>query len=299
MLKKYFLLLGIILLLIISCSRNIQYRDNSEIPDEVNLPLYHTWNSLNEMEYGFPVSPLHDNNLTQGFFPWAGICSHHILAHDYIDAWFFNLSQMRDIQRFYILSPDHFGISLQPYSLTTGSWDSGFGFVESDRQKVLELIRLIDIELDPNVFMIEHGISSLMPYIKKYFPLAKVTAIIHGRESAVNTFITSRLADVLEKEFIENKKNENFLLISADFSHGSNPDETYMNDNNSIRYLKGDSNAGWNTVVCDNRAGIYILDSLGKNNLISNILYHTNSWEISGQGEDDITSYFFVYFADK
>jgi len=279
--------LGIILLLLFSCSR-------SEEP-----PKYHTWNSLKEMEYWSSVFPIPDEIPLKDFFPWAGITSHHILSHEYLDAYFSYLARKRDVKRFFVLSPDHYGVSLRSYSLTIGSWDSGFGFVESDKKKVHALLQALDVELDPDVFIYEHGISAIMPYIKKYFPYAQVVAIIHGRESVVNTLISGFLADVLEEEFDESGKQENFLLISADFSHGENQEATYLNDFNSRRYLIDTINVSWNNVCCDNRAGIYILDRLGKKNLESVIFYHTNSWEISGQEEDDITSYFFAYFADK
>ena len=288
------------LLLIFSCSRNAQQRQpNAESLNVDEIPLYHTWYSLKEMEYGMPFHPLPDEISPDGFFPWAGITSHHILAHEYLDAWFSRLAQMINPLRFYILSPDHYGVSLEPYSLTVGSWESGFGFVESDRSKVRELIELLEVDLDPGVFMVEHGVSALMPYIKKYFPQAKVVAIIHGDESPVNTVISGRLADVLENEFDETGKQENFLIISSDFSHKGGPEDTYINDNYSQQYLQNSANNPWNMVFCDNLAGIYILDRLGKNNLESVIFYHTNSWEISGHDKDDITSYFFVYFADK
>ena len=250
------------------------------------------------MECREPVFPLAEEYPPDGFFPWAGIVSHHILAHVYIDAWFSCLAQIRNIDRFYIISPDHFGLSLWPYSLTTGSWDSGFGFVESDGDKVLQLVKSLDVELDPNVFMYEHGISSVMPYLKKYFPKAEVIAIIISGESEVNTRTIGRLASLLENEFDKKGKKSSFLLISSDFSHGGGIEETALNDYRSAQYLMNAEGAFWNVVICDNRSGIYILDCLVKNNLESVIQYHTNSYEISGV-DYDITSYFFVYFASS
>ena len=309
--KTFFLLCGIIIILLIfSCSRNVPHGAEPGVKFGVTdeILVYHTWLSLKEMEYREPLSPKLLNNsaaglsgkanIPQDFFPWAGITSHHILAHHYLDAWFSQLAQIRNPQRFYIISPDHYGISLEPYSLTIGCWKSGFGIVESDREKVFELAQSLGVELDMGVFAPEHGISALMPYIKKYFPQAKVIAIVHRSEPAVNTFLSGGLAGILENEFDEAGKQENFLIISSDFSHGGNMQETCNYDFNSQRYLKDSRNVSWNSVCCDNRAGIYILDRLGKNNLESCILYHTNSWEISNQGKDDITSYFFVYFAD-
>jgi AmmeMemoRadiSam system protein B len=303
--KTIFLPLGIILIfLMLSCDRKIPdaNSDGSNISNPLEteeVPLYHTWLSLNEMEYGVPLPPPPLEILPHGFFPWAGIASHHLLAHEYLDAWFSRLAEMRKPNRFYILSPDHFGISTEPYALTTGSWESGFGPVESDKNKVKELTNLLEVDLDTRVFQYEHGASVLMPYIKKYFPDTKVVVIAYKSEGAVNIPISRRLADALENEFDEKGKQENFLLISTDFSHHADVEETGRRDHYSEQYLRNTGNTSWNMVVCDNRPAMYIIDRLGKNNLQSFILYHTNSWEISNQWEDDVTSYFFVYFGDR
>jgi AmmeMemoRadiSam system protein B len=284
----------IICLIVLSCNRSVSKFSGAE-----ETPVYHTWQSLREIDYGEPIpSPLGEIP-PQGFFPWAGIASHHLLAHEYLDSWFSRLAEMRKPRCFYILSPAHYGVSLEPYSLTIGSWESGFGKVESDRAKVYALVELLEVGLDPRAFEVEHGVSTLMPYIKKYFPDAKVVAIAHEGEAPVNVPASRRLADALENEFDEKGKQENFLLISTDFSHHGNIEETARRDNSSRQYLENPNDISWNMAVCDNRPAVYVFDRLGKNNLESYILYHTNSWEISNQGEDDITSYFFVFFADK
>ena len=291
----HYLLQGIILVLFVfSCSGKVS---KPVEPDEV--PLYHTWLSLKEKDYGEPGFPPPQEIPPERFFPWAGIVSHHLLAHDYLDAWFSRLAETRKPRRFFILSPSHFGLSLEPYSLTNGSWESGFGLVESDRNKVNELAKTLKVDLDPGVFQAEHGVSALIPYIKKYFPEAKVVAIAYEGEPPVNIPKCSRLADALKNEFGEKGKEENFLLISTDFSHHGNLEQTNRRDTYSEQYFNNPKNISWNMAGCDNRPGIFVLDRLGKNNLEAFILYHTNSWEISNQWEDDITSYFFVYFADK
>jgi AmmeMemoRadiSam system protein B len=286
---------GIILIfLVLSCCRK---EPVTKIAEET--PLYHTWHSLKEREYGEPVHPSPAGVPTSGFFPWAGIVSHHLLAHDYIDAWFSRLAGMRQVRCFYLLSPSHFGLSTQPYSLTAGSWESGFGRVESDKSKVRALAKSLDVDMDSRVFEIEHGVSTLMPYIKKYFPKSLVVVIAYEGEPPVNVPKSSRLADVLENAFDKKGKQENFLLISTDFSHHGGLELTKKRDDNSQRYLNNPANFSWFMAGCDNRPGIFVLDRLGKNNMESFILYHTNSWEISGEWEHDVTSYFFVYFADK
>jgi AmmeMemoRadiSam system protein B len=290
-------LIGIMLIVfVLSCNKNIP-SDQSKLSDAVSV--YHTWLSMEEREYGEPVNPPFIKASPHGCFPWAGIVSHHLLAHDYLDAWFSNLAQIRQCRRFYILSPSHYGISLETYSLTTGSWESGFGLVESDKEKVKRLSESLNVNLDPGVFQYEHGVSTLIPYIKKYFPLAVVVAIAYEASPPVNVPLSRRLADVLEKEFGEDGKQENFLLISADFSHHGSLEETYNRDKIALQYFEDSAGIPWNMVICDNGPGIYILNQLGKNNMERIILYHTNSWEISGEWEDDVTSYFFVLITDK
>jgi len=292
--KTVFLRQGIFLvLLLISCARNAE-----KFAEPEKVPVYHTWNSLKEREYGVQVSPEPLEIPPNGFFPWAGIASHHILSHDYLDAWFFHLAEMRKPKRFYILSPSHYGISLELFSLTTGSWESGFGTVKSDSAKVYKLAELLEVDLDPGVFHVEHGISTFIPYIKKYFPDASVVAIAYEAEPPVNIPLSRRLAEAIENEFDEEGKTENFLLISVDFSHHGSLEQTNIRDNYSEQYLRNTGDISWNMAGCDNRPGMYVLDRLSRNNRRASILYHTNSWEISKQGMDDITSYFFAYFSD-
>ena len=288
------LLWGMILFaLVVACGRNVKRSLKA-----VEIPVYHTWISMNEREYGAPVPPPPEEIPPPGFFPWAGIVSHHLLTHDFLDSWFSRLAEIRPVCCFYILSPAHHGISLELYSLTTGSWESGFGRVDSDIDTVKKLTGLLGVIPDIGAFQFEHGVSTLMPYVKKYFPESRVVVIAYESESPVNIPVNSRLADVLENEFDEKGKKENFLLISADFSHRCGLEETARRDTYSKRYLKNSPDTFWNMVACDNSPGIYVLDRLGKNNLESYIFYHTNSWEIAGQWEDNVTSYFFVYFGE-
>jgi len=238
------------------------------------------------------------NNKTSGdFFPWAGIVSHHNLAREYIDKWFFYLSKTRYPKRFFIISPDHYKLSLQHYSLTEGFWKTSFGVVESDVYIVREMKDQLNIDLDDRVFGIEHGVYTIIPYIKKYFPDSKVVVIVTSGDSEVNTLTAGYLADVLENYFDDEGKIENFLIISSDFSHNGNLIETNINDELSKKYLLNSADVSWNTVICDNRAGIFVLDRLGKKKMKSRIIFHTNSMEISGY-DQDITSYFFTFFGD-
>jgi len=251
------------------------------------------------MKYGETIPPPRDEIPPPEFFPWAGTVSHHLLAHDYIDSWFSRLAQMRQVRCFYILCPSHWGFSTEPFSLTNGSWVSDFGLVHSDKKKVRKLAKSLEVGLDNRVFDVEHGASVLMPYIKKYFPKAAVVVVAYAGEAPVNVPKSTKLADALENAFDKKGKRKNFLLISTDFSHHGDLELTEKRDSNSLRYLTNPADTSWYMVGCDNAPGIFVLDRLGKKNMESFILYHTNSWKISNEWDHDVTSYFFVYMGDK
>ena len=161
--KRVFYLLGIVLFLaLISCNRGVKKENIGK------NKIFNTWLSLNQMKYEESAVPLSliAKISRQDFLPWAGIVSHHILAHDYIDAWFYQLSKMRNPKRFFIISPDHFNLSLEHYSLTTGAWDSGFGLVETDKKKVKELAELLQVDLDERVFEMDTAFPRSCPTLK-------------------------------------------------------------------------------------------------------------------------------------
>lgn len=239
-------------------------------------------------------------NLSKKDFPVAGTVSHHFLADYCIDSWFKALASKRKVKTFFIVSPSHFGLSTQKYSLDECVWDCGeWGDVYSDSELTKEAASLLEVEYDKNVFYPEHGVSTLTPYIAKYFPNAKVCAIAVNGEPPVNMKDAKKLTEVLAPFFTKEKQKENFLLISTDFSHHGNTEQTERKDLKSAQFMAAPQPQDWILCSCDNRPGIYAMAHLfakdtGRQKKIS-VLYHTNSFELSGKDEDDITSYFFTF----
>ncbi|NLK46814.1 MAG: AmmeMemoRadiSam system protein B [Treponema sp.] len=244
--------------------------------------------------------------LPQNVYPIAGIVSHHLLAHVQIEKWFEQLASKRnDISTFIVLSPSHWHLSTGLFSVTFGSWV--IHDTENDVEKILQTDILIENKLlsdlnariDDNVFSVEHGVSTLAPYIKRYFPNAKIAAIAYNGEPPVNQIMAQNLCDAIKQhiDFEQNpNKNDVFLLISADFSHHQNVDVTKNRDNKSRHFLENISSQSWILAICDNRPAMYLLKNLLPENIETSILFNTNSYELSNKDENDITSYFFCYF---
>jgi hypothetical protein len=258
---------------------------------------YQTWESQGDIPGSFNVIEL-ESNLAVGAKPWAGTVSHHLLAHEQINTWFQELSLRRDVRTFFILSPSHWGLSTQAWSLTDGTWLTATGEVESDLPKVIQISRALDVPLEPGVFVNEHGVSTLIPYIGTYFPKAKIVAICYQGEPPLNQRIAQLLTDVLLPFFVEENRNDNFLLLSADFAHHGDPEGTLLKDNRTRMFFNAPGKDTWIFAGCDNRPGIYVLSRMLTPESHCTILYHTDSWRLSGQDSHDITSYFFTFFSD-
>ncbi len=291
--KIVFLILIFIMLI---CGCNYHLPDKKIKKDQRS---YLTWESKGEK----PIELLKDIPVMQlpeaGEKPWAGIVSHHLLADNLIDRWFLELSSRRKVKTFYVLSPSHWNLSVNEFSITDGEWICKNGVLESDKKSVQKTASDLDVELEYTVFDYEHGISTLAPYIKKYFPKAKIVAICYKGEPPVSLPMVKKLSNALKNSFDEKGRKNNFLLISSDFAHHDNYAGTMKKDTLTMKYFENPSVQSWIYAGCDNRPGIYSIASLSAGRDTAFIMFHENSFSLSNKGENDITSYFFVFFIRK
>ena len=247
-------------------------------------------------------------SLSPNATPFAGIVSHHLLAHTQIDAWFAELARQRkDISTFLVLSPSHWNLSTGFFSVTFGSWvvsgnastaGGAQQLVDTDFEIENKLKEALDARIDDAAFASEHGVSTLAPYIKKYFPQAKIAALIYSGEPPLNQPMAEDLCNAVSGclDLAEPQKDSVFLLVSSDFSHHQNPATTKQRDERSRRFLENPQNESWILAVCDNRPAMYLLDKLLPEDAQTTILCNTNSYELCHEAPDDITSYFFCFF---
>lgn len=228
--------------------------------------------------------------------PWGGVVSHHLLVGKHIDEFFSQLKAERDVETFIIICPSHYGLSVQPWSVADCSWKVDDAFVHTNFEKAQAVLDSLEVPFDPQVFPIEHGASALMPFIHKYFPKANVVVVAVQGEPPLNSLYNRALADAILPFFIKGENDKNFLLISSDFSHHGDIEKTKKRDALSEIFLSEAVPDKWVYCSCDNRPGIYMLSRMMTDGTESKILCHTNSYDFSGEGKDDITSYFFVLF---
>ncbi|MBP5588072.1 MAG: AmmeMemoRadiSam system protein B [Treponema sp.] len=253
------------------------------------ISVFFAFSGCKNLKYKSTVSPL----------VWGGTVSHHDLASKYIDDFFCKIKDNREVKTFFIISPSHYGLSVYDYSIADFSCKVDENTVVfSDKEKTESIAKELDVGYDTQVFYPEHGVYTLIPYIHRYFPDADVVAIAVNGEPPVNVDYAEKLYKVIEPYFDENGRKENFLLISTDFSHHADRKETYRKDKISEKFFKKRKLKDWFVCICDNRPGMYVLSRMAdeKTNVVHFV--HTDSYKISGQGKDDITSYFFSLLSE-
>lgn len=236
---------------------------------------------------------------------WGGVVSHHDITAKLLDNYFDYLQEtikkngQGRIDVFYILSPAHFGITRDYVALTHSAWSCDDGIIETDIEIVDNLSVAFDVELDNDAFEPEHGISTIVPFIKKHFPTARIVPILFDVVNNFSGVKIKKYVEVLAENFLQNKNKNTFLLISSDFSHNADFETTIQRDAKSAQYFTMPNDERWHMVSCDNAPAIRTFTKLATNHKSKVVtLYQTNSYILCPELTDpnDITSYFFSYF---
>lgn len=170
------------------------------------------------------------------------ILPHHLLVESFMDRYYKQLAEKisgeRKISRIILISPNHFGYGFN-YIQSTDESDKQIFDVLLDSATIGNLEALGALKIEPKYFEREHGLTSHFPFLKKYFPQAKVVPIILKRnipEKNLNLLI-DKLVGVMSD-------GETLVIASIDFSHYSSEDFSLENDERMVKWLKGMGECG-------------------------------------------------------
>lgn len=136
---------------------------------------------------------------------------HHLLAADLIARGFWAASGGR-YDRVILLSPDHYKLVAGGFATSAGGMDTPFGHLLGDAEAARKLLAQDAFEAHPDIG-IEHGLSGVAPFIKAFFPDARilpVVASIYATEADWQAVSDALLALVDDRTLI---------VQSTDYSH--------------------------------------------------------------------------------
>ncbi len=220
----------------------------------------------------------------------SGIVAHHLLVAEKIAETLAQMGTGWD-RTVVVLSPNHFDQGSSALQTTIGAWKTPYGNLEVDERAVNKLVKHIaELQIEPDTFEKEHGVAGITPFIKKWFPHAKlVPLVIH--ESA-----TPNEVKALAKQ-IQSMLPNAVVIASIDMSHNLPEHIQIFHDEVTLRAIENgecdceleiDANAVLQTLFAIN-------DLRGTQNW--HRLYHGSSLSVGATNRfQDNTSHILGYF---
>jgi poly-gamma-glutamate synthesis protein (capsule biosynthesis protein) len=180
---------------------------------------------------------------------------HHLVAADLIARGFWAASGT-SVDRVIMLSPDHFFAALRPFATTRRSFDTALGPVASDADAVSSLLEdSVEFE-ESTLFMREHGIGALLPFVAHFFPKARIVPIAISVQSSKQDW--DRAVELIRPLI----GPRTLIVQSTDFSHYLPASIAQQRDQETLNVLSAGGADGVTTLLqsdhLDSKAAQYI-----------------------------------------
>lgn len=222
----------------------------------------------------------------------AGIVPHHFLAKDLIAAFFAGIDET-EVKRIILIGPDHFKKYRPETALFFTSllpWQTPFGLLNPDHGFITSLSPAADGALNDRVFLKEHSIYVLVPFIKKALPQAQLVPLVLRSHSDYGRFLE------LGKKLRQADTGGSIMVVSSDFAHGVKQEKARLLDQESIRHLAALSLENIGRINCDCRPCLAtLLGFLGETRNFL-LLDHKTSQDFGSQDRHYLTSYLSAYY---
>ncbi|MDC7224597.1 MAG: AmmeMemoRadiSam system protein B [Spirochaetales bacterium] len=225
--------------------------------------------------------------------PRGVIIPHHAMVARDIGSVYSALAERIEPKTIFLLSPNHF--ELTDHSVVTGRnliWETVYGDLETDKDLVDDLLEKgLATDYDPS-FVPEHGVFFHAPFIKHFFPEAKIVPLLfHWKNDRAEN---DRIAEWL----YNNMDEESFVIASVDFSHYQPAVIADFHDEGTEISLTGFNPEALYDREIDSPSSVYTLMKLmekeGSTRAVR--LQHTNSDRVLGYKEPMTTSHQYYVF---
>jgi AmmeMemoRadiSam system protein B len=156
------------------------------------------------------------------------------------------------VKRVILISPDHFKRVKGALITTEAAFSTHFGNLEPDREGIAYLVSEGICSMRDEPFHHDHGILVHAPFIKYYFPSARIVPIIVNlsRELCQSTRVVSAMRKLVN--------NVTVLIVSSDFSHRLPYERARIHDRRTSRIICSLDFRRFNLVDADCGCGIFI-----------------------------------------
>ncbi|MFZ2190423.1 MAG: AmmeMemoRadiSam system protein B, partial [Candidatus Magasanikiibacteriota bacterium] len=161
----------------------------SDLPKIALQPMFYEVNN-----FGGAVEKVKDIKAQKNI--QAIVTPHHLLVSEYI-AGLIKRASGRQIDTVVIIGPNHENVSQEILATTLAEWQTPEGSVAVDETLVNKFLSDFKEQSNYNAFIYEHSIGAIVPFVKHYFPKAKIMPVIIN--SYANLQDGEKLATWLDK----------------------------------------------------------------------------------------------------
>ncbi len=230
----------------------------------------------------------------------AVVVPHHLVASESIALGIKALASSTH-KKIIVISPDHYNLCPKLLCTTKGSYKTFFGDIIISDKDAVQLEKSSDLIAYSNLFKEEHGIYSIIPFIKYYIPESQIIPIAISQQGLGTEQNRSEALKILKSLLVQ---KDVALVISSDFSHylplsESNRMDTKTQNSfcsgNSQEILNLQNPSQSDCPLC-----LWILEQEAKELGFWNphLMTHTNSAELLGDlSAKETTSHFTLTFS--
>jgi len=228
----------------------------------------------------------------------SAITPHHLAAALMIDKTLQTLSQNNQPQTIILLSPDHFNTALlndnlKPSFVSLDIDEGEYEGMKVDTVLLNELVKSNDFFLNGYGVFLDHGLTNLAPFIKKYWSQAQIVPIL------VPANITADQIKNLIQTIFANAANSALILASVDFSHYLPAAAANFHDVKSIRTISNFETANFKDLEADCWQCLYGARYFAQlKNKSCRLLAHNNSIDFLTTGDSNSTTSYATYICD-
>lgn len=226
----------------------------------------------------------------------AGVVPHHLLAESIIKDFFDYFSAHAQPETIILLSPDHFNAGNVVGNSFITVWpeeQEKFKEIEIDNTLIKNISAENKVVFNNASVNLDHGITNLTPFVKKYFPESKlVPFLIPANVSLQETENFAKTLNTLATE-------KSIVIASVDFSHYLPLNAAQFHDTKSIRTLINFEKDNFENIEADSWQSLFIARTFAdlRNKNYPQIIAHLNSADFSKNPDiQETTSYFSVIF---
>jgi len=157
------------------------------------------------------------------------VAPHHDLVAGYREEMFKDIAARQDIDRFILLSPDHYNIEEGKILVYPDSFSTRFGEVNVDSDLVESVLNLGG-EIGAATFESEHGVKTILPDLARHFPESEIVPI-----TVKHDIDLEGLDDFIED--LSEGCEDCVLIASVDLSHYQPNAISELHDKLSVRSL--------------------------------------------------------------